>query len=234
MARHGRYPQGFTITIVSNHFLDQHHSTMHFFISGRMSGPILFWSRHVKTQLLQLQGIESKSHDIMLEEPCRTNAWSIPISSPISKEDTCIRDIKKLLVRPGSPRWAHFMVGSVHHSPWIREVCHFVEVMAPVGLEWFSVGSRRLKNTLVGGFKHFLFSVSYMGQSFPLTNSYFSRWLKPRSSLVLQELVQLWRLGKLRSVNDNQKSACSTHRLDSFPFHLNSCNIYIQLQQDIS
>ena len=142
----------------------------------------------------------------MLEEPCRTNAWSIPISSPISKEDTCIRDIKKLLVRPGSPRWAHFMVGSVHHSPWIREVCHFVEVMAPVGLEWFSVGSRRLKNTLVGGFKHFLFSVSYMGQSFPLTNSYFSRLLKPPTS-TFQELpgfcyVLLLQSGPLVSITE--------------------------------
>ena len=224
MARHGRYPKG----------CHYHYRIKPLFRSTWFDYALLYFWAHVRADPFLVktcqdptsaawstQGIESKSHDIMLEEPCRTNAWSIPISSPISKEDTCIRDIKKLLVRLGSPRWAHFMVGSVHHSPWIREVCHFVEVMAPVGLEWFSVGSRRLKNTLVGGFKHFLFSVSYMGQSFPLTNSYFSRWLKPRSSLVLQELVQLWRLGKLRSINNNQKSSCSTHHLDSFTFHLN-------------
>jgi hypothetical protein len=35
---------------------------------------------------------------------------------------------------------------------------------------------------LVGGFKHFLFSIIYGMSSFPLTNSYFSRWLKPPTS----------------------------------------------------
>ena len=34
---------------------------------------------------------------------------------------------------------------------------------------------------LVGGFKHFWFSIIYGMSSFPLTNSYLSRWLKPRS-----------------------------------------------------
>ena len=37
---------------------------------------------------------------------------------------------------------------------------------------------------LVGGLEHFLFSIIYMGQSFPLTNSYFSRWLKPPTSMI--------------------------------------------------
>ena len=39
--------------------------------------------------------------------------------------------------------------------------------------------------SLVGGFKHGLLSVSCMGKSFPLTNSYFSTWLLPRQPIMV-------------------------------------------------
>ena len=46
---------------------------------------------------------------------------------------------------------------------------------------------------LVGGFKHFLFSIIYGMSSFPLTNSYFSRWLKPPPVIVSYVLqLSLW------------------------------------------
>ena len=104
MARHGRYPQG----------CHYHYRIKPLFRSTWFHYALLYFWAHVRaypflvktcqdptSAAWSTQGIESKSHDIMLEEPCRTNAWSIPISSPISKEDTCIRDIKKLLVRRG-------------------------------------------------------------------------------------------------------------------------------------
>ena len=43
---------------------------------------------------------------------------------------------------------------------------------------WLKLGAYKL----VGGFKHVLFSIIYGMSSFPLTNSYVSRWLKPPTS----------------------------------------------------
>ena len=74
---------------------------------------------------------------------------------------------------------------------YITFIIPFESHLNPHDVWWHSIFSwQNLKSPFwglnhfpVGGFKHFWFSISYMGSSFPLTfiffKSYFSRWLKP-------------------------------------------------------
>ena len=138
-------PKDVTITIVSNHFLDQHHSTMQC-----TSLSLCFWA-HVRAYPFLVKTSRPNFCSLIYPGHWINKSWHHawralphkclihPNFQPNFQGRYLHQRYQEAAGEAGSPRWAHFMVGSVHHSPWLREVCHFVEVMAQVGLEMIGV-----------------------------------------------------------------------------------------------